>query len=376
MSLLIRRQGESDVIGKPAPNRWHVPEVSKFPDEAHLQDIIAESPSLLPGVPDGGVLTIKEVGFVDVLCISLDGELTICECKLRTNPEIRRKIVGQLMAYAATLWRMPYEDLERQIDLCKKDGVKLVERMQRLAEEAPELAWSGDVFQEMVSSNLAKGNFRLVFAVDEITEELKQIVEFLNAHTSSGLIVLATEIGYVRDSGVEILSPAVYGDEAVEDKDGAGRTRKWDRESFLAELKRQAPDAMPGVEALVDFAVREGAKEVFGTGRIWGTWYPVWQGRKMSDAPITVWTDGRLYINLYYFRRLQGFEQGSFVVDLQNRLGDAGLSMRMGDDTPSISCADLADEATQQTFFEVVHWLRERFYLQTHVTGPAASFDA
>ena len=37
----------------------------------------------------------------DVLAVESSGTITICEAKLATNPEIRREIVGQVLAYAS-----------------------------------------------------------------------------------------------------------------------------------------------------------------------------------------------------------------------------------------------------------------------------------
>lgn len=51
--------------------------------------------------------------------------------------------------------------------------------------------------------------FRLVFAVDEITEDLKRAVEYLNAHTVDGTEVIVLELGYSRVGDVESSSPLV-----------------------------------------------------------------------------------------------------------------------------------------------------------------------
>jgi hypothetical protein len=140
MSLLIRKDGEGS---------WHPPDVNQYENEAGLQAIIVGSPSLLPGVADTGVLALEEMevagpGFIDVFCLDLDGALTICECKLRTNSEIRRKIVGQLMAYASALWKVPYDELERSLDTRIPEG--LTARMGQLASEAERPGWSATEF--------------------------------------------------------------------------------------------------------------------------------------------------------------------------------------------------------------------------------------
>jgi hypothetical protein len=349
VSLLIRREGEV---------RWHAPEVTNFEDEALLQKIIVKSPSLLPGVPETGVLAVAEVDFIDVLCLDLDGGITLCECKLRTNPEIKRKIVGQLIAYAAALWRIPYDELDRRVT--GRAGEEVVTRMQQLAADAGASEWSSETFRAAVSDNLQEGRFRLVFAVDHITEELKRIVEFVNAHTSRGLQVLAVEIGYVKDSGVEILDPTVYGSELTGDNRGVGRP-VWDRASFVAALRARSPSAAPAIEAVMSWAEQGGADEVYGSGND-GSWYPVWKGRGMKRAPISGWTSGSVCVNLHYFRRIEGFEEAAFLSELAHRCEKAGLALSAAKDSPAIECPPLAGDERRESLFSILGWARDRFY--------------
>jgi hypothetical protein len=348
VSLLIRREGE---VG------WHAPEVTAFQDEALLQRIIVSSPSLLPGVPEIGVLAVAEVDFIDVLCLDLDGGITLCECKLHTNPEIRRKIVGQLIAYAAALWKMPYAELDRRV--AGRAGQKVITRMEQLAAEAGASDWSSETFRAAVTDNLQEGRFKLVFAVDHITEELKRIVEFVNAHTSGGLQVLAVEIGYVKDSGVEILDPAVYGSELAQGPGGAGKP-VWDRASFVAALRARSPEAAQGIEAVMAWADQGDADEVYGSGND-GSWYPVWKGKGMKEAPISGWTSGSVCVNMYYFR-VKGFEEEAFKSELVHRCEKAGVALSPAKDSPTIECPPLSDGERLENFFSVLDWVRERFY--------------
>ncbi|MDQ3305324.1 MAG: hypothetical protein M3535_04985 [Actinomycetota bacterium] len=207
------------------------------------------------------------------------------------------------------------------------------------------LAWGcTETFRGVVTDNLAKGRFRLVFAVDEITEELKRIVEFLNAHTSAELQVLAVAIGYVNDGGMEILTPAVYGIESAE-KDRLGRKSSWDRASFLTELSRRSPDSTSGVEAVIEWAEARGAGEVYGSGKD-GSWYPTWGGAKMRDSPISAWTSGSVCIDMYHFRRFPGFEEEPFRLELQQRLDQVGMALSSAKDTLSIEGRALSDGET------------------------------
>ena len=50
--------------------------------------------------------------------------------------------------------------------------------------------WEADSLRELVSANLQSGVFTLVVAVDDITEELKRIIEYLNSVTRDEIVVL------------------------------------------------------------------------------------------------------------------------------------------------------------------------------------------
>jgi hypothetical protein len=86
---------------------WTVPGVIAYENEAHLQRILAEQPGWIPGVPDDA-RTVQELptagGPIDVCLVSPDGALTVVECKLASNSERRRMVIGQVIDYAAAIW--------------------------------------------------------------------------------------------------------------------------------------------------------------------------------------------------------------------------------------------------------------------------------
>ena len=175
--------------------------------------LLEETPDLLPGQDTGLVTVVRQLyvpltGPVDLFAVSIDGDLTVVECKLKANSEIRRWVVGQVLAYAAGLWRLPFEELDAAF--IARAGEPVSAKIGALAREA-----GGDFdeepFRRTVSATLAAGRFRLVIAVDAITDELKRIVEYLDDHTVADVEVLALELGYAADGDVELLIPAVYG---------------------------------------------------------------------------------------------------------------------------------------------------------------------
>jgi hypothetical protein len=218
---------------------WHVPSVSSYSLERELQDILLESPQLIPGVDSAAVadeLPIPGSGQLDLFAVESDGSMTLIECKLASNAEVRRAVVGQIASYASGLWRMTFEDLDEAFRI--RTGSSLTEAVGEIADAS----WDQEEFRRAVANALSSGQFRLVIAVDAITEELKRIVEYMNAHTTADVEILAFEIGYVAEGDVEILLPVTHGTEGVRLKGVSSSSRaKWTVEEVMDALREIGP---------------------------------------------------------------------------------------------------------------------------------------
>lgn len=105
--------------------KWKPAQTVNPGNEAELQELFAKSPSLIPinEIRDDAsqpIFAVREfgisgVGSIDILAFSPAGDIAIVECKLATNAEIKRKVIGQIMEYASHLWQMSYEDLNNRI---------------------------------------------------------------------------------------------------------------------------------------------------------------------------------------------------------------------------------------------------------------------
>lgn len=129
----------------------------------------------------------------------------------------------------------------------------LVSRAQALSEDGFEGEWDEEDFRQGTARCLDVGEFRLVLAVEAIPEELREIVRFLNEHSSSGLEVLALELSYRKDGDLEILDPHTWGEESAGSRPGDVRP-VLDREALLAKLRDHNEASADAARAILDWA--------------------------------------------------------------------------------------------------------------------------
>lgn len=259
--LLLRRSGE----------RWRSPRVQSYNDEEMLKLLLCESPQLLPTHTEGSVvvdeLTVPLIGSVDLAAVDADGSITLVECKLSSNPEIRRSVIGQIFAYAAGLWQLRYEDFDRAFAL-RTHNLPLAEAIRAALPQERRDEWQEELFRRNVADNLAAGRFTLVIAVDRITDELKRVVPYVNSHTISEVQFLALELGYISDGDVELVRPLTYGQESIAEKRAGGKRQVWSPDAYFEKLREYDPRVQNVVNALVNFSKARGAVMQGGSGTL------------------------------------------------------------------------------------------------------------
>lgn len=161
-----------------------------FSSEGELQEVIANTPEILLRESDEGntlYLVERELTlpgtFVDATDLSLDhfmvdknGVPVLVEVKQVSNPEIRRKVVGQMLEYAT---RVSYYDSTELQDMYERNNDNPIDNPRE--------------FWRTVSSNLRCGHLRLIFAADTIPNTLKAIIEYLD-RSMSDIDVYGVEI--------------------------------------------------------------------------------------------------------------------------------------------------------------------------------------
>jgi hypothetical protein len=217
-----------------------------------------------PGAAFVDELQVPGVGFVDLACVGPEGEITLVECKLESNPEIHRKITGQICAYAAGLWKLSYEEFDGCFSVRAK-GLSLADAVRQRLPELVKESWNAEAFRQSVAKNLKAGRFTLVIAVDQITAELKLVVPYINSHTIEDVRFLALEIGYVSDGDVELVLPSIYGEESANEKQ---RQRQGTRsvQEYFYKLEEYSKPIQDAVMSLVAFSEQHGGKLTGGSG--------------------------------------------------------------------------------------------------------------
>jgi len=198
--MLIRRPGQP----------WH-PLQPALHDERALQTLLVQSPSLLPS-PGPGELAVAanfrigSTASVDLLGVGVDGRIVLVECGRQEGPG-RRPMGGAALAVGAGLWRAPYEEFDRAFAV--RAGVPLLDKVASIA-RAGGLGWDEASFRSNVGDNLTAGRFQLILAVDVVSDEVRQVVAYLNAGARPGLAAVALGLRYHAEEGVEILIPSVF----------------------------------------------------------------------------------------------------------------------------------------------------------------------
>ena len=228
-------------------------EEQPFAYEDHLQALVAAHPELLDGAlispenPRRWALVSREQGIaaslgesdswaVDHLFVDQDAVPTLVEAKLGANTEVRRKVVGQMLDYAAhavQTWSADKlrETFERTCDDADRDPAAVLAELLAEDDEPDEDAFWGEV-----ATNLAAKRIRLLFVADAIPEPLERVVGFLNEQMPN-IEVLAVEIKQFTSASSRMLVPRVIGRIAAPEGKSAPRKRtKVTHDELMAQL--------------------------------------------------------------------------------------------------------------------------------------------
>ncbi len=190
-------------------NGWTLTQSNTFQDEATLQNLIEQHPEMLPlsGKP-ALIILGREVplgsGYADLIGLEATGQVVIIEIKLAKNPDARRAVVAQILAYAACLHGTTREQFENLVseNLRNRDHESLIDAVRSLQEETSE----AKEFLEALDSHLQQGRFRLVFVLDDVPTELSRLVAYLE-HVTDKLVIDLVAINSFNIHNTPLLVP-------------------------------------------------------------------------------------------------------------------------------------------------------------------------
>lgn len=247
-----------------------------------LQTLIATYPGLLAGEDDPGertrwVLIEREVPVadrpdasgrwsLDHLFVDQDGVPTLVEVKRSSDTRIRREVVGQLLEYAANGPRYwPLGSVRAQFEArCAREGDEPDDVLQRAFGGALDV----EAWWTAVETNLRERTLRLVFVADEISKELKAIIEFLNEQMVR-TTVLGVEVPQFADEtdSHRMYVPVVIGlSERAESVKMGRKRRRWTAEQWLERHDELTePEDAAVTRQLLAWADSQDVDRAFGT---------------------------------------------------------------------------------------------------------------
>lgn len=240
-----------------------------FSEENEFQELLARYPELLtndqidPSAPrrwihikrEMIVPTNTEILSLDHLFLDQNGIPTLVEVKRAENLDLRRKVVAQMLDYAANAiqyWppMLIRNQFEKGIISSGKDPIQEVITCLGIDSD------NVDKFWELAGANLQSGKIRMLFVADFIPEELRRIVEFLNQQMKYA-IVLALELRRFAGEGFVVLVPEVYRQtqRAIQEKKISGRSVGMSATEFSEKTKTLVNlDVANSMNSLFEFA--------------------------------------------------------------------------------------------------------------------------
>jgi hypothetical protein len=220
------------------------------------------------GVPNG-----PEVGDkwrIDHLFVDEAGVPTLVECKRSSDPRARREVVAQMLDYAANgflYWTLEKLKATFAATCGDRDSADVLGDFLAESSSADQPLFVDEVFWSKIMENLDKRRVRLIFVADEISRELKRLVEFMN-ETMSEVEVLAVEIRHYWLEGLQnrVLVPSLVGatERAKSSKDRSGTPPRIDKSACIDSVNDAA---RPFYNKLVDEVVKLGAFIYWGEKR-------------------------------------------------------------------------------------------------------------
>lgn len=361
MRILIKRDVDRD-------SKWQTLTSLDYANEEDLQELLNKgSAELVPADPAAGdshVVFAREMptgsGPIDLVGIGSSGSITIMECKLAKNHQIKREVVGQVLDYAAALWEA--DPTTFAIAFAQRAGSDPFEAL-RAHFNAEGKSWAGEeTCRSEVARRLREGDFRLLIAVDTIDSELRRIIKFVNTRGSgvSHLQLVALAFPRFAEGSTHVIVPETYGDE-IQPVAPAAERREWTEPGVFEYFAAKGDDTLKIATDFRDWAESRGFPIVFDgdrrSGRIVVAVGEVGQERQVFAVGDMIGVEfGKL-------RKIPPFTERATREQLVARVGLAfgrELPPARSDTSAYFPVEQLADPAVREQFYAAINDVMDR----------------
>jgi len=361
-----------------------------YDSEALLQELLAKYPNLLAGdqmdaeEPRRWLLISREMGIpgeeeggdrwaLDHLFLDQDAVPTLVEVKRSSDTRIRREVVGQMLDYAANAFLYwPVETIRTRFEkTCGQQGTDPTTALATFLGDGADL----ESFWQKVKTNLQAGKVRLVFVADEIPQELRRVVEFLNGQMDPAE-VLAVEIKqYVGEGKLKTLVPRLVGQTALaQQRKGpvSPKQEKIDEESFLKEmLQRLGAEDFGVAKQIIEWANQQKLGPNFNRWEKSVSFIPIVETVDGLRYPLSVQSKGDIWVQMRWLRESAPFDDAGMRQALWKKLNEIpGVKVPQERMTgyPRILLQTLREDASLKAFLSVMTWV-----VQELRTSPSCS---
>ena len=282
-------------------------------------------------------------GSVDLLYLDNKGTLNLVEVKLDSNREVRRNVVGQILEYASQMINWDYDEIEeRALAYASQLDSNL---FSYLESQVGELDMERGEFEDRVVNQLQDGEIRLIVAVNNMVDTLRNIITFLNNYTT--FEIYALQIDQYKAEEWNVYVPRLFG---YKSKSHNGPSRgNWDEPSFFEEaensLEADEFALLQSLFNLVDPSNKEEndgieADEIsWGTGVRRGSFNPIFHsigGKSLFSA----YSDGEINVNAGFHKGIEGLDR--FLSDLEENISGVNIDESVTTHNVSFHISDLS----------------------------------
>ena len=327
MGIFIKNH---DIINEISPKHFVTIKDGKEKNaESLLKDLLFENPDLIPitdfanstkCIPLIKELSISNHGNLDILATDNVGHIYIIECKLVYNSHDMKIIRGQISDYVSGIWakyttdgifdEAKFEDFWKW--LCSEIETKSHKKLENILIEN-KVDSVEDTINEM-KENFKENNIINVFAVDGITEGLRETVKWHNSvlNTENNYPCFILEIKKYENANNEIISIQTYPQDLKELKITKRTSDKYsprvknDYNSWISTLKKNSlkeeSRIIDFVNKLGEMLEKDGGSWDWGSGTVNPRAMPVFSNF-LRRKPIGIRADG---VCVFQFHLIQG----------------------------------------------------------------------